>query len=416
GKEWAGGAPQCGPLYMHLYVWDRRADLLSKSGVSREDLDAQCGVSLFRDGLRVLPYGEQGDDWLQLDRDRINDPSRRIGNNQVIGYVEVDQMQNPELRDKTNREGLIDNAAFQDMRTLVRSVMAKFTNLWIQDRPNAEGAQLPRRRAPANFVTAAEVRHIVAALENAASDEVLLPATGDGAGFGSGNQAETNKVTQRQAVQLLAEQLEEARTARADAVRTEENQRELLLGLAATGLAAERVVHEFGRQVVAVFEALTRLKALTRDESRASEALEALEACLGALRNESRELAPFAGLERAQRSAWVNVEEMARVAFHLNARAMSEGHIVGETLGSDFSIRVRAASLAQVFDNLVNNACVWLASDEANQNRKIEVDLDAKHHRVVVSDNGPGVAEILRGTLFMPMVTGRLGGRGLGLY
>lgn len=420
--------PQCGPFYLHLHVWDRRADLLAKSGVSREDLDAQCGVSLFRDGLRVLPYGEQGDDWLQLDRERINDPSRRIGNNQVIGYIEVDQTQNPDLRDKTNREGLIDNMAFQDMRALIRGVFTVFTGLWLKDRPGS-GATRSQPPKPRAVVPPSDLHRLVRALEDTASDDVLLPlpdivsepgsagsAVTGGADAVSANGHAASGITQRQAVQMLAEELEEARADRTEAVRAEEQQREVLLGLAATGLAAQRVVHEFERQVVAAFDALAQLRNLVRSESRAAEAIESLEACLGALRNESRELAPFTGLDRMQRTAWVDVAAMARVAFRMNSRPLIEGRINARMSGTSFQVRARAASLVQVFDNLVYNACYWLGIEEANQDRQIQVDLDESRRQVIVWDNGPGVSEYLMDMIFMPMVTGRLGGSGLGLF
>jgi two-component system, NtrC family, nitrogen regulation sensor histidine kinase GlnL len=47
------------------------------------------------------------------------------------------------------------------------------------------------------------------------------------------------------------------------------------------------------------------------------------------------------------------------------------------------------------------------------------VNIGARRHRVVASvqfeDNGPGVPEHLRDTLFYPLVTGRADGTGLGL-
>ena len=89
-----GVRPTCGPFYLNFYVWDRTSNHLQTSGVSRDELNALCGVSLFRDHMRVLPYGEQGNDWLFLDQERINDPTERVANNQIIGYVQLDQSQN----------------------------------------------------------------------------------------------------------------------------------------------------------------------------------------------------------------------------------------------------------------------------------------------------------------------------------
>ena len=40
----------------------------------------------------------------------------RLSNNQVVGYVLISRETNPELRDQTNREGLIENQAYDDLR------------------------------------------------------------------------------------------------------------------------------------------------------------------------------------------------------------------------------------------------------------------------------------------------------------
>src|SRR5262245_32099166 len=132
-----------------------------------------CGLSVFRDHMRVLPYGEPGNDWLFLDQERINDPTERIANNQVIGLVQVDQAQNLLLRDKTNREGLIENDSFLDLRALVRAAFRHFTSYWRTDRPRKEARPAPQRG------TIEDARTVAVALRQSARPDipVVLPAT-----------------------------------------------------------------------------------------------------------------------------------------------------------------------------------------------------------------------------------------------
>src|SRR5438270_13826122 len=85
----------------------------------REDLDQAAGLSVYRDGFRVLPYGEPRNDWLRLDLRRVQNPTLRLSNNQNVGYVLISAEANPALRDQSNREGLIENQAFEDLRDLV---------------------------------------------------------------------------------------------------------------------------------------------------------------------------------------------------------------------------------------------------------------------------------------------------------
>src|SRR5439155_1957787 len=81
------------------------------------------GISVYPDGFRVWPYGEPHDDWLRLDQRRVNNPVVRLSNNQVVGFVEIARDANPDLRDQTNREGLLHNRAFEDLRRLMQFVL-----------------------------------------------------------------------------------------------------------------------------------------------------------------------------------------------------------------------------------------------------------------------------------------------------
>lgn len=49
------------------YIFE--SSLISKtySTSIRSKLAQEGGIKLYRNGFRVLPYGEQGDDWLRLD-------------------------------------------------------------------------------------------------------------------------------------------------------------------------------------------------------------------------------------------------------------------------------------------------------------------------------------------------------------
>ena len=66
---------ECGPFDFEIRAWDRDRIGLSEYMLTyatnlrgiRRMLDAYTGVSIYRDGFRVHPYGEPGVDWLGLD-------------------------------------------------------------------------------------------------------------------------------------------------------------------------------------------------------------------------------------------------------------------------------------------------------------------------------------------------------------
>lgn len=103
-------------------------------GVGRDE----GGVHVYYDHFRVPPYGDPGDDWLNLDEDRarrLTDTSAELGdlakqarrpmlllpgNNQVFGAVYLSRFANDSIRVTLNRERLQENEAFDQLRMFVR--------------------------------------------------------------------------------------------------------------------------------------------------------------------------------------------------------------------------------------------------------------------------------------------------------
>lgn len=96
------------------------------------------GVKVYADNFRVFGYGEEGDDWLKLEFDRVR--SKGSVDKEVGGYLEVDDrpglrlFRNPALfghvmfiKDRNqmleitvNRERLVNNEAFEELRKFGR--------------------------------------------------------------------------------------------------------------------------------------------------------------------------------------------------------------------------------------------------------------------------------------------------------
>ncbi len=119
--------PLCGPFEIALHIWDLDIQPGKGTGIDkarRDVIRSFCGVSIYRDGFRVWPYGERDDDWLELNQRRVNNPTLRVSNNQIIGFIEITHDDNPELKDRTSREGLIDTPAFFDLKALGLAVLS----------------------------------------------------------------------------------------------------------------------------------------------------------------------------------------------------------------------------------------------------------------------------------------------------
>ncbi len=111
-----------GPVTGEFHVFDRDREVLRRLGDTRlltSYLDENGGVRVYRDGIRVYNYGEQGDDWLGLDLRRVNIPTRRVSRNIILGAVHLSIESSVDLVEKTNREGFVENDACSRLRDIV---------------------------------------------------------------------------------------------------------------------------------------------------------------------------------------------------------------------------------------------------------------------------------------------------------
>lgn len=421
--DWGDPArrPRCGPFFVRFHLWHRTKGLLNLTHTSRPDLDAAAGVSIYRDGLRILPYGEIDDDWLSLDEDRYLSPTTAIGRKSIVGSVEIDQQTNPELRDKTNREGLIENSAFKDLYALMKGLIRIAQNEWAVDRDTIEERRkADRKKTPGQALKELEEttdRALELSDEPLALAEAFIKSVEAGQPDGAlvGRLAASLKGLS-QNLPMLKDSAEKSTEVLDAAAQDLEHERDLLLGLAGMGLAAERFTHEFARLTREAHQILLRLQPKISDSS-AKDDLSALSAIVDALRNDIRTLGPMFYVRRNTKEKVLSVLAAVENARTLNASQIRDGNInLSVECPEDFSIVMREGPLTQVFDNLISNACYWLGRKSDSNDRRLRIKIDAKVRQVLISDNGPGVFPRFRERIFEPFFTMKSDGRGLGLY
>ena len=79
---------------------------------------------IYRDGLRVLPYGREDNDFFEIEFKRSKNAGRYFWNHrQMFGRISLTREYNPNLRDKAGREGFIDNVAAKTFRALIENIL-----------------------------------------------------------------------------------------------------------------------------------------------------------------------------------------------------------------------------------------------------------------------------------------------------
>lgn len=132
----------CGPITYEAFIFLKDKRLYRSLPVEKKDMDdylsAFCGVKIYRDGFRILPFGDPDNDWLELNAKRTSSPEHRIGTQNVIGIVYITRDNNPGLQDVLSRENMYDTAEFAALKSFTNLAFDKYTELQLNARKKAE--------------------------------------------------------------------------------------------------------------------------------------------------------------------------------------------------------------------------------------------------------------------------------------
>ncbi|MGU9826383.1 sensor histidine kinase [Pseudomonas sp. LF242] len=117
-----------GEFYLRIGTYEQKLDSTSHSEESYRGFELKSedysGFMVYRNGLRVMPYGREGSDFFQIEKRRSFHAGREFWSlRRLFGRVALKKENNPNLRDKAGREGIIDNKAAKVFRDLVVHVL-----------------------------------------------------------------------------------------------------------------------------------------------------------------------------------------------------------------------------------------------------------------------------------------------------
>ena len=381
-----------GSFAFEFYIFDFSADAPEKYKVDKADRDLikQNRVYLYRDGIRVYPYGAANDDWLGIDiyRGTVS-AGGLLSNDQIIGCVSISQKNNPKLEDATSREGLLNNQASSDFVGLLKILLA-----YIRMHPYK---QYQSKRDEKNQIEKLKKQQV----ENSFSE---LRKTVEG---------NKNAEVALSRVETQYKKEKDVLTRRA----------ELAEDLAGVGISVETASHDIMLFMNRAIEHLDGLIYAMDHKNKPSyeETQEALTTIRGAFSFVHDKLKNIQLLFKSsnQRRKKIRVKDIVTQILSLFKKALNENNIEVkiEQIGkSPLVVQTYDAVIMQVLINLFDNAIYWIPL-KGDNNKEIKIIMNSDENKMLFSDNGPGIHPDDENYIFEPFYSGKgEDGRGLGLY
>ena len=83
------------------------------------------GIGVYRNGFRLRPLGDAGYDWLELDKERVQNPSVKIGSDQVIGFIHIESEEDSKLEEKSARDGLKETSQYFGLQEVCKQILLR---------------------------------------------------------------------------------------------------------------------------------------------------------------------------------------------------------------------------------------------------------------------------------------------------
>ncbi|RYC66955.1 sensor histidine kinase [Spirosoma sordidisoli] len=430
-------------------------NIFNKASEYKEFVKRQVGIRIFRDGFGIRPYGYEGQDWLGLGRNQTSGSSfYGLRPNNVIGFVNLRGEINKKLKEKTDREGFVENDYSRNF-FLLTSVVRDRINTFIETvrRGYVEFRTKQIGDAIGLDVTSYQqsVRLLNSTSQEATKVEQQIGQLSDAVDQANVTLSQTNEALQAEgstaAAVALTPLLERLRQNLIDADQQIQSTKKVLprikqitsvariieprfnelsrqlrefSELASLGLVAESFSHELvnisNRLDLQTQQAEDAASKLSVKEFTAY--INAVRSSVGSLRKQLSHLAPSLKYVREkQESVAVKRFMSEQITFYRHNYPTVRFTEVEPF--QEFTIRANKGKLSQIIDNVVLNAIYWVKSRaEKVPDFQPEVYFASSQQALTIWDNGLGVEPDVEHSLFKSFTTTKTdgSGRGLGLF
>lgn len=411
----------CGDLIFDIRVYDRDSESIERliqRGLKDEAgnyvgkrqaahlLNVSNGIGVYRNGFRIRPLGDAEFDWLKLNEQRIQNPSMRIGSNQVIGYVLIQSEEQSNLIEKSARDGLQENLSYERLKEITKEVIGKLEERRFSYRRKVGLSksslkvekELEKLFSLDGLKKQIRKKLISQGMKEQAADEIITLITNE----------ETNK-------EKSAEEISRA-------VATYQGQATLGKIITVVMHEGRRPLNYFRNEVPRISRFQKKLLE-TGDKKNIDEIAaiaKGVESNAAAFSELFKRLDPLAS-GRSTSPKELRIKQEIQGCFDVFRQDMEDNKIQVEINGNDdLTFLTWQQDIQAIFTNLIDNSIFWLKERSSIEDRRILVNIESENNNLIYvdfRDTGPGIDPVLieDGVIFEPQFSTKPSGTGIGL-
>lgn len=401
----------CGNVKFDYRVFDRDPESISRlieRGLkdfsigkleAKRLLDSMYGIGIYRDVFRIRPYGNQDYDWLDLDKDRVQNPSFAIGMNQIIGFIEIDEENSSNLSEKSARDGLIEDSHYFGLQ-----YMAKYILINILQPKRFEFRQMTGRGRKNKNIN--EKIDSLFDFENIQNKVKSL-------GLNSENQEK-----------IISIITEERKNKEKDLIDIK-NTIAVYQGQVTLGKMTDVLLHEGRKSLRYLNEQLPRINNWNNDylneptielkEKIKDRSIKTI-SHIADLSNLFKRIEPFSKGSLPNKKETNIYDSIHKALLVYEVKLESEGIVLNNNIDRFMTIFGREYDIYTAFVNFLENSIYWLTKS-TNNDKIISLNSEENENSILIEmkDNGPGISKEFANLVFEPGFSLKEGGTGLGM-
>lgn len=393
-----------GPIGFTIYYYDQEG----KKNFTKEDrID---GIKVYRDGIIATPFAEykssrdEQKDLFGIDKRRWSGFFEKLSTRDIIGWVDIKDELNPEIKDSTNRQDFVDNKEWSSLKDFVISQIHQIELYLKHQKDNRKRDNAERLKKADNDIE--DIKQKINRIKGQsffASPEV---------------ESELNEITSR-----LGEIKQNVSASSKDYERMEEDRRQqenIMFSLVSLQAYAGQISHILRISIGIIKRSAEFVAKWVPLGQKYDKSVKHSKRIFDEMNNLSKAMNfMLSYAEDDSTFDYFSVKDAITELFEERYNYLFEEENINSEydIEDDFELSYNKKAFQDMFGNLIDNSVKALRN---TQDKRIKCTIYRENDSLIVlfSDNGSGIPEEIRDRIFdvFYTTTADLGGAGLGLY